>query len=229
MKDILRAFDDGNISVLTLLDLSAAFDTINHELLLSRLEILHGISSTALSRFEFYLSGRTETVTIDSSKPSIFCFGVQQGAVLGPAVFTLYTKPLSNLIERHSISSQFFVDDTQLLDSCHPDHLDTSNLDRPGTKPQALWTEPLFCPTETTGTKTRALWTDPMFCPTEMTQTPDPGTNTRALWTDPMFCPTETTQLPGPGVNTRALWTDPMFCPTETTQLPGPVQKSVLR
>ena len=67
-------------------------------------------------------------VTIDnnSSKPSILCFGVQQGSVLSPVLFILYTKPLSNLIERHSISSQSFADDTQLLDSCHPDHLDTT-------------------------------------------------------------------------------------------------------
>ena len=67
-------------------------------------------------------------VTIDnrSSKPSILCFGVPQGSVLGPVLFILFTQPLSNLIERHSISSQSFADDTQLLDSCHPDHLDTT-------------------------------------------------------------------------------------------------------
>ena len=56
----------------------------------------------------------------------VLCFGVPQGSVLGPVLFILYKKSLSNLIERHSISSQSFADDTQLLDSCHPDHLDTS-------------------------------------------------------------------------------------------------------
>ena len=128
MNDILRALDDGNISVFALLDLSAAFDTIDHKILLDRLENLYGISGTALSWFKSYLTGRTQMVTIDnnSSKPSILCFGVPQGSVLGPVLFILYTKPLSNLIERHSIFSQSFAVDTQHLDSCHPDHLDTT-------------------------------------------------------------------------------------------------------
>ena len=55
MNDILRVLDDGNISVLTLLDLSAAFDTIGHKVLLARLENLYGISGTALSWFNLFL------------------------------------------------------------------------------------------------------------------------------------------------------------------------------
>ena len=103
MNDILRALDDGNISVFALLDLSAAFDTIDHKILLDRLENLYGISGTALSWFMAYLTGRTQMVTIDNnnSKPSILCFGVPQGSVLGPLLFILYTKQRSNLIERH--------------------------------------------------------------------------------------------------------------------------------
>ena len=100
MNEILRALDDGNISVFALLDLSAAFDTIDHKILLDRLENLYGISGTALSWFKSYLTGRTQMVTIDnnSSKPSILCFGVLQGSVLGPVLFILYTKSLSDLI-----------------------------------------------------------------------------------------------------------------------------------
>ena len=72
MNDILRALDDGNNSVLTLLDLSAAFGFFfYHKVLHDRLENLYGISDTALSWFESYLTGRTEMMTIDnnSSKP----------------------------------------------------------------------------------------------------------------------------------------------------------------
>ena len=65
------------------------------------------------------------TIGNNSSKPSIFCFGVPLGSVIVPVLFMFYTKLLSNLIERHSISCQSFADDTQLLDSCHLDHLDT--------------------------------------------------------------------------------------------------------
>ena len=114
--------------MLTLLDRSAAFDTIDYKILLDRLENLYGISGTALLWFKSYLTGRTRLVTIDSSssKPFILCFGVPQGSVFGPVIFILYTKPLSNLIEPHSIPRQSFADDTRLLDSCHPDHLDTT-------------------------------------------------------------------------------------------------------
>ena len=54
MNDTLRALDDGNISVLTLLDLSAAFRTIDHKIILAKLENFYGICSTALSWFESY-------------------------------------------------------------------------------------------------------------------------------------------------------------------------------
>ena len=73
INDILRALDHGNISVLTLLDLSAAFDTTDHNILLDRLEDLYGISGTALSWFKSYLTGRTQMVTIDNNSSKPFC------------------------------------------------------------------------------------------------------------------------------------------------------------
>ena len=128
MNDILHALDNGDVTVVTLLDLSAAFDTIDHNILCQRLEHLYGISGTPLNWFRSYLSNRTQTVTINNklSQPTLLKFGVPQGSVLGPILFILYTKPLTTLIRRHSISNQSFADDTQLHDSCRPDQIDTS-------------------------------------------------------------------------------------------------------
>ena len=128
MSDILHALDYGDVTVVTLLDLSAAFATIDHNILCQRLEHLYGISGTPLNWFRSYLSNRTQTVTINNklSQPTLLSFGVPQGSVLGPILFILYTKPLTTLIRRHSISNHSFADDTQLHDSCRPDQIDTS-------------------------------------------------------------------------------------------------------
>ncbi|KAK7113027.1 hypothetical protein V1264_012392 [Littorina saxatilis] len=128
MNDLLRAMDGGNLSILTLLDLSAAFDTIDHQILLDRLHLSFGLSGTALTWFQSYLSDRTQTVSAGNhtSKTSTLSLGVPQGSVLGPVLFILYTKPLSTLISHHSVSSQTFADDTQLRGSCPPDRLDST-------------------------------------------------------------------------------------------------------
>ena len=128
ISDILHALDNGDVTLVTLLDLSAAFDTIDHNILCQRLEHLYGISCTSLNWFSSYLSNRTQTVTINNklSQPTLLNFGVPQGSVLGPILFILYTKTLTTLIRQHSISNQSFADDTQLHDSCRPDQTDTS-------------------------------------------------------------------------------------------------------
>ena len=122
--DVLMSLDEGNMSILTLLDLSAAFDTIDHTTLLSRLSKLYGVSGSALAWFESYLRDRTQTVLVDgqTSDAAVLSFGVPQGSVLGPILFILYTKPLSSLIQSHSVSNQSFADDTQLYNSTSPQH-----------------------------------------------------------------------------------------------------------
>ena len=127
-NDILQALDHGNVSVLTLLDLSAAFDTVDHSILIDTLRHYYGISGTALSWFENYLSFRSQSVLINdfSSDNSDLCFGVPQGSVLGPVLFIMYSRPLSSLIDSHSILNQSFADDTQLYTSCRPSDIDSS-------------------------------------------------------------------------------------------------------
>ena len=85
--------DKKNVVVLVLLDLSAAFDTIDHDILITRLSTTFGIRGTVLDWFRSYLSERYQSVCIDgtSSSPKTLQFDVPQGSVLGPIMYTLYT------------------------------------------------------------------------------------------------------------------------------------------
>jgi hypothetical protein len=123
INDILCNVNAGNLVLLVLLDLSAAFDTINHGLLLQRLTCEIGIQDFALQWFASYLSGRSQRVIVGaafSEEVSLVC-GVPQGSVLGPILFSLYTSQLGRVIERFQIGRQFFADDTQLLNTLPPD------------------------------------------------------------------------------------------------------------
>ena len=110
------------MSILALLDLSAAFDTLDHAILLRRLESTFGISGVALSWLESYLSDRTQSVVADGSRstPIPLVFGVPQGSVLGPVLFTLYSQPLSDVIACHTCHYHKYGDETEISDSAPP-------------------------------------------------------------------------------------------------------------
>jgi hypothetical protein len=114
--DVDAILNDGDSVLLVLLDLSAAFDTIDHGILMARLEKEVGLQGPALRWIQSYLADRTQAVHINSCKSDQVCLsvGVPQGSVLGPLLFLVYLLPLRRVIAQHRIKRHGFADDTQL-------------------------------------------------------------------------------------------------------------------
>lgn len=115
-NDLLLAVDQGDEAVLILLDYSAAFDTISHDVFLNRLYCRYGVSGTALNWFKSYFFNRSQSIVINNSlsKPHGPLEGVPKGSVIGPLSFTLYTVPLEYIIESHCFGRMIYADDTQI-------------------------------------------------------------------------------------------------------------------
>ena len=104
------------VTLLILLDLSAAFDTVNHDIMLRRLEYSFGIQGKALSWFASYLSGRTQRIMINESlsKPFKLECGVPQSSCPGPLLFTLHTSELFEIIKHHLPMIHSYADDSKV-------------------------------------------------------------------------------------------------------------------
>ena len=120
-NDIMLALDNRLDVVLVMLDLSAAFDTIDHTILIDRLQTRFQIGGKALSWIRSFLCGRSQRVSVGGSivsKARTLKFGVPQGSVLGPVLFSLYVTPLEDIIVKHQCQTVIFADDTQLYITC---------------------------------------------------------------------------------------------------------------
>ena len=131
LEELLTNMDNRKVSLVACLDLSAAFDTIDHSILMTRLKTSFGFEGVVLRWFDSYLSARTQSVHVENSPPSVsvpLLYGVPQGSVLGPLLFTLYTQPLSDVISSHSCSFNKYADDTELSKSSVPDSFSSVQL-----------------------------------------------------------------------------------------------------
>ena len=120
--DIAYALNSNCCAVLLMLDLSAAFDTIDHQILFNRLEYSTGVTKDALLWFKSYLMDRTQSVAIGSvqSDDIKLCFGVPQGSVLGPKLYCIFAKPVGEICRRHGMSYHSYADDTQVYQVIKP-------------------------------------------------------------------------------------------------------------
>ena len=119
-NDIMLALNNKHDVILIMLDLSAAFDTIDHEIMLQRLKNRFGITGKSLSWLRSYLVNRQQCIKVGSasSPASRMKYGVPQGSVLGPLLFTLYTAPLEDIFVHHGIDCMIYADDTQIYVTC---------------------------------------------------------------------------------------------------------------
>ncbi|CAB3994193.1 Hypothetical predicted protein, partial [Paramuricea clavata] len=113
---------------LVLLDLSSAFDAIDHKTIIDVLEYQFGVTDRALEWIKSYLLNRKQRVDLDNnfSEDCDVKYGVPQGSCLGPILFLLYVSQLYDIIDRHLPSAHGYADDTQLYVSFRPDCEDNS-------------------------------------------------------------------------------------------------------
>ena len=117
MNSVYTAADNKKATTIVGLDISAAFDTIDHEVLLGRFRTEFGVDDAASSWLRSYLTDRQQFVKLGdhSSTATVCTCGVPQGSVLGPLLFTAYVSPVGDLIDSFGVSYHQFADDTQLF------------------------------------------------------------------------------------------------------------------
>ena len=112
-SDVLMAADRRQVTLLGLLDLSAAFDCVDHDILLQRLQFGLGLSDVVLGWIQSFLTNVQVTFNGQLCSKQSVLFGVPRGSVLGPLLYLLYTAELKQLILRHGLHIHQYADDSQ--------------------------------------------------------------------------------------------------------------------
>ena len=130
MTNVYKEVDKGRVVCLVLLDLSAAFDTVIPELLLNRLHYRFGVGGTVLEWLQSYLTNRKQKVIINGafSPEAPIKYGVPQGSILGPFLFTLFITPLGDICRKYHIKFHGYADDQQLYCSFDPKNTQDSSV-----------------------------------------------------------------------------------------------------
>ena len=145
-SDVLMAADVQEVTLLAMLDLSAAFDCVDHTILLQRLQVEAGLTDVVLQWISSFLSERTQQVAYNGelSTVQLVLFGVPQGSVLGPLLYVLHTAELFSVIMRHQLRLHMYADDSQV-------YVTTPAKDAAVAERSLLPVSPTPLPTSTTG------------------------------------------------------------------------------
>ena len=108
---IKTAKDNKQGTTLVAFDFSAAFDTINHDILIRRLRLRYGFVGKTLDWITSYMQERTPRIVIGGQSSSTIMAGVPQGSSLGPLLFSLYVQPIGDIIRAHGLFFHHYVDD----------------------------------------------------------------------------------------------------------------------
>ena len=116
LDGVYTAADNRQVTVLISLDLSAVFNTVDHAILLQRLQSEFGVTDIPLSWLHSYLVGRTQLVKLGQQQSQVVGLdvGVPQGSVLGPLLFAVYSSPVAEVIASRGVQHHQFADNTQL-------------------------------------------------------------------------------------------------------------------
>ena len=119
-SDVLEDLISESYVIMTFLDFSTAFDTVDHNILIRRLRTEYGVEGIALYWFKSCLSSISYKIKINDtlSDTQSFAIGVPQGSLLGRILYSLYVKDVEKIAENHSIEVDIYADDVQLYTAC---------------------------------------------------------------------------------------------------------------